>query len=367
MAFIQTSAALRPGARPILSADNALPDRSTIIGWVRKAAPALGLTPPQVATLDALLSCLPPRRAHHMVFASNSTLAVRRNGISERTLRRHIAALAERGLLVRQDSPNGKRFSRRNPATGATLCFGFDLGPLFARCAELSALAEDQVRQDEEIAYLRCQLRAAVHRALLDDPDCAAALAAQAVLRRKLDAETLRRMLTELPVSVDEHEAMDNVEAPAKSGMSASDGQNVRHQQNSRKELVGKNDAGETAGAVKKPSPGKPVDLNALKAACPDAVELAMTRIAAPQDVIEHARQLAPMIGIDRSALLEAERRLGCLGAAVTVWALLQIRSRIRQTGAYFRSLTSGARSAGFNPWTMIRRLTHRSSPCPCP
>ena len=45
------------------------------------------------------------------------------------TLRRHLASLVTAGLILRRDSPNGKRYARRD-TTGSISAFGFDLGPL---------------------------------------------------------------------------------------------------------------------------------------------------------------------------------------------------------------------------------------------
>ena len=48
-------------------------------------------------------------------FPSNNKLRSRAYGMSEPTLRRHLASLVKAGLLIRRDSPNGKRYARRGP------------------------------------------------------------------------------------------------------------------------------------------------------------------------------------------------------------------------------------------------------------
>ncbi len=50
-----------------------------------------------------------------VVYPSNRQLSLRAHGMAEVTLRRHLAALVEAGLIVRRDSPNGKRYARRGP------------------------------------------------------------------------------------------------------------------------------------------------------------------------------------------------------------------------------------------------------------
>lgn len=78
-----------------------------------------------------------------VVFPSNRALSLRCNGMSEATLRRHLSALVEAGLIIRRDSPNGKRFARRDgDGEGVAQAFGFDLAPLVARVGEFEARLE---------------------------------------------------------------------------------------------------------------------------------------------------------------------------------------------------------------------------------
>lgn len=349
MAFTQISAPVQARDGVALSADNALPDRFALIDLVRRAAPLIGLKAPVIATLDALLSCLPPRRTHHVVFASNQTLVFRRNGISDRTLRRHFALLEEAGFLTRHDSPNGKRFTRHDPEAGVALRFGLDLAPLFARVAELTARATAASQQAERLAYLRMKLRAAIARALAANPDDPAALAAQPLLRRRQSADDLTAVLATL-----RHCApVDNPGARPvlQSNLSATDGQNVRHHQKSKEEPIDKEQAIE-----------EPLNIPILLDTCPEAVEFAMRRITTQTDVMDHAAMLAPMMGIDRATYHAAETRLGALPSALTIWMILSMRDKVQQAGAYFRALTLGKRSLGFDPWQVILRMHRRAA-----
>ncbi len=63
------------------------------------------------------------------------------------TPRRHLASLVEAGLIIRRDSPNGKRFARRGQGGEIESAFGFDLTPLIARLAEIHKLLETHVKQ----------------------------------------------------------------------------------------------------------------------------------------------------------------------------------------------------------------------------
>ena len=354
MSFKHASAPVCARTKDLLSADNAKPDRFTLIETVRRAASELQIGPHVVATLDALLSCLPPNRTHDLVFASNATLVMRRNGISDRTLRRHLADLIEAGLLRRVDSPNGKRYSKRNPVMGTVLRFGLDLAPLFASFSHLCKIAQEQTVSIAHNAYLRTKLRVAINLSLSNHSDCDIAIAAQKSLRRKLTNDELTDWLEKLRLTSTIHEDIDCETASTTAQMSGSNGQNVRHQQNSVKEL---NDKEEESAIRKTEEPKPDISLADLIEACPQAAGFLLEKLSSPSDVVTHARRLAPMIGIDRVCYEAAEAKHGQLGAALTIWGLLEMQNKIQKLGAYFRAITSGKRSATFDPWRLIYRL----------
>lgn len=316
-------------ARPdqVLSADNG-PDRFRLMEVLRRAAPALPLGPSLLATVDVLLSCLPPRRTHHVVFASNATLTERLNGVTDRTLRRHIAELVEMGLARRINSPNGKRYSKRSALEGMALRFGIDLAPLFASFARLCQVAAENEAEAERIAYLGTKLRLALQAEEARSGPTEVTQAARRVLRRNRTAEEVQGWIDRL-TPVNDMEGTLDVALP-----SASNGQNVRHHQNSEKELIEKTDpAPETVAEV-----------------CSEAATFLGHAPRTDHDIICHAITLAPMIGIDAASYEKARAEKGSMGAALTVWMLLQMGSRLRQPAAYFRAITSGARKDQFSP-----------------
>ena len=104
------------------------------------------------------------------VFASNDTICFRAKGLTDRQLRRHIDVLEQAGLLARRDSANGKRFPilQNGKPIGA---FGLDLSPLFARSAELLALAERRRQEADELRGIKAQilqLRSLCHEGTLN-------------------------------------------------------------------------------------------------------------------------------------------------------------------------------------------------------
>lgn len=358
MAFIPATASFGERAIPVLSADNPTSDRHIVIDLLRKAAPLIGLTPPVIATLDAMISCLPPKRNHHTVFASNATLTFRRNGISDRTIRRHVLVLQEAGLLTRHDSPNRKRFTKTNSQAGTMLRFGFDLSPLYEQLPQIAALAADAAAQQEQIAYIKTKIRAVANELLNQDPSHPDGTEALRLLRRKLTMEACENLLAELETTPlpAEHTNTQTIK------MSDTDSQNVRHHHNSNKEHIDKEEPPAHTDQ-------HPLSVTELLASCPEAGQYALRKIESFVDVIAHARTLAPMIGIDDRTYQTAQDRIGPLATATTIWAMMQFYDRIKKAAAYFRALTVGSKSEGFDPVRLIRQLaaSHdlRTDNCP--
>ncbi|TGT94603.1 replication initiation protein RepC, partial [bacterium M00.F.Ca.ET.163.01.1.1] len=113
---------------------------------IREAKEALGATDRALAVLNALLTF---HRGEELagdenlvVFPSNEQLIRRANGMPATTLRRHIAVLVDCGLIIRRDSPNGKRFARKGQSGAIEQAYGFDLSPILTRAEEFRELAE---------------------------------------------------------------------------------------------------------------------------------------------------------------------------------------------------------------------------------
>ena len=198
MAFMQIAAPQRAQNEPVLTAVKTRPSHAEVMAILRVAGPALGMKPPVLATLEALLSCLPRERNHDVVFASNATIAMRRNGISDRTLRRHAAELIDLGLIARRDSPNAKRFVKRDQSLGLVLRFAFDLTPLFLSIGGLKSLAASCQEEERRISYLRMKLRISIMKSIeLGAPE-PVITAARTALRRKLTADKLEDWISRL-------------------------------------------------------------------------------------------------------------------------------------------------------------------------
>src|ERR1700722_13673395 len=111
------------------------------------ARPRIGVSERALAVLNALISFYPETMLTGeddlIVFPSNEQLCLRTHGMPASTLRRQLAALVDAGLIVRRDSPNGKRYARKGRGGEVKLAFGFDLAPLVVRADEFRCLAEE--------------------------------------------------------------------------------------------------------------------------------------------------------------------------------------------------------------------------------
>lgn len=124
-----------------------------------EAKPLLGVTDRALAVLNALLSFYPHNELSEehglVVFPSNAQLSLRAHGMAEQTIRRHVSHLVGAGLLIRRDSPNGKRYARKSRSGDIYVAYGFSLAPLLARSLEIEQLAAKVVAERLHLQHLR--------------------------------------------------------------------------------------------------------------------------------------------------------------------------------------------------------------------
>ena len=89
------------------------------------ARPRLGVSERSLSVLNALLTFHPETALTGeddlIVFPSNQQLTLRAHGMPASTLRRHLAVLVDAGLIIRRDSPNGKRYARKGAPARSSL------------------------------------------------------------------------------------------------------------------------------------------------------------------------------------------------------------------------------------------------------
>src|SRR5271170_7666692 len=146
-----------------------LPDGVTVhgqlLGAFKAAAPRLGLATRLVHEVDWLFRFTQPqdweRGARPLVWPS-ALLQQEALGVSETQAKRLNRYLIERGLITMKDSPNGKRYGRRDARGRIVEAYGFDLSPLAARYKEFVQLAEEG--RAERAAMGRLRRRATIAR-----------------------------------------------------------------------------------------------------------------------------------------------------------------------------------------------------------
>ncbi len=348
----------------------------------------LGVSERALAVLDALLSFHPETTLSGdklVVWPSNRQLALRAHGMAPATLRRHIAGLVDAGLVLRRDSPNGKRYARKGEGGEIDQAFGFDLTPLVARAAEIESLAEDVRAADRA-------LRLARERITICRRDIAKMIATgleegvatrregrgpadwsevHAHFRSIVEGIPRNAGLVELEgIAEDLSTLADDVfmllETHGKDeNTSANESQTERHIQNSNPhpstELEPRFREVRAARAEIEPRVPKLADgafpLGMVLQACPDIVDYARDGISNWRDFLATAAVVRPMLGISPSAWEEGRAVLGEVQAAVVVAAILQRHDMIVSAGGYLRSLTRKAEEGSFSLGPMLMAL----------
>ena len=353
-------------------------DKWSVLNNLTTARQAFGVTDRDLTVLSALISFHPAKvlgdNAPLIVYPSNRALGDRAHGMAESTLRRHLAALVNAGLILRHDSPNGKRYAAKDRAGDVTRAFGFDLRPLLVRADEIAnaaSAAQDAAEQQKRLREgltlkRRDALKLAAYGAEQGLPgDWGGVMDELAQIhkanRRKLDMATLMDLTATVDKLLDTIHALLNISEKT----SGSDDHFGRHYHNSNKDssdsepCLESNGAGATAPDVNDVQPDGPQDLPNIPLplilkACPDIVPYADGPIRHWHQLISTASDVRGMMGISASAWAEACGAMGFEQAAVTVACILQRFADIHSPGGYLRALTRKAQAGGFSIGPMI-------------
>ena len=384
------------------------PDRSVdkwkLFRALCEAKPLLGITDRALAVLNALLSFYPKAELAEenglVVFPSNNQLSLRTHGMAEQTVRRHLAVLVEAGLLQRKDSPNGKRYVRRNRAGEVNEAFGFSLAPLLARADEIEQLAAEVVAERLHLQHLRerislCRrdiaklVQAAIEEAIPGDWQ-----ATHGVFRALIDSlprspttpqlERLLEALTRLRADI-----INRLETQLKSPKQRGNDRHIeRHIQNTHTESLSESEPSfePNEGAI--PEQGSapqekvvhPIDQAVAHSRRPDSrndggglksLPLGLVLQACPEilaygpggtirswrDLMTAAVVVRSMLGVSPSAYEQAANVMGPENAAAVMACILERGGHINSAGAYLRGLTRRTEKGEFAIGPMLMAL----------
>jgi replication initiation protein RepC len=336
----------------------------------------IGVGDRALAVLNGLLSFYPDTELSEenglIVFPSNAQLSLRAHGMADATLRRHLAALVNCGLIIRRDSPNGKRYARKDAAGELEDAFGFSLAPLVARAEEFQAAAE-HVRADaralklvrERITLHRRDIQKLIEAAVEEKvPGAWSELWMQfrAIVERiprRATAAELGGVVADLAALRDK--IANVLESHVEStNMSGNESQTERQHSNSNTNTSFEFElAFEKSRPTADPSNGnaetlKTYPLGLVLRACPDIIDYAADGISSWRELMTTAAQVRGYLGISPSAYVEALEVLGQENGAIVIALILQRAQFIHSAGGYLRALTDKARQGQFSIGPML-------------
>lgn len=393
-------------------------DKWKLYRWLCEARPKLGISDRALSVLNALMSFHPKTELSAtdklVVFPSNAQLSLRTHGMAETTLRRHLAALVETGLLTRRDSPNGKRYVRRDQQGSIGEAFGFSLTPLLARAGEIEQLAAEVVaerlllrRLRERVTLVRRDIAKLIETAL-EDGLVGDWMRYEAEYRQQVQAlprvqtpeilssalAGLEALRTEVLKCLEQQIILQKSDANA--------GQTERHKQNSKPDSnsdfeprfekkqggdleiksepspvqvaegtaqqdgrhvpIGAAPAGgekrRNAQSIAGSETLKPYPLALVLQACPEIVAFGPGgTISSWRDLMTAAVVVRSMLAISPSAYEDACAALGPENAATVIACILERAGHITSAGGYLRDLTRKAERGEFSLGPMLMAL----------
>ncbi|MBX4997176.1 plasmid replication protein RepC [Rhizobium lentis] len=363
-------------------------DKWKIFRALCEAKDRIGVSDRALAVLNALLTFYPKNEIAEVngfvVFPSNAQLSLRTHGMAGTTLRRNLAMLVEAGLIIRRDSPNGKRFARRNGEGGLGEAYGFSLAPLLTRAGEIEAQAAQVVadrlewkRLRERLTLCRRDIAKLIEIALVEE------IAGEwtemqkhfnlviASLPRRPSAAEMENLLEDLEGF--RALVVKTLETKTKTGKTdANDSQNGRHIHNSNPHLVSELEPSFETKQGAKPAeepqprrePPKSFPLAMVLQACPEIVAYGPGGgISSWRDLMSAAVIVRSTLGVSPSAYQEACDVMGPENAASVIACILERGGHINSAGGYLRDLTRRAERGEFSLGPMLMALLRANGP----
>jgi len=363
-------------------------DKWRVFRDVGDARSRLNLQDRALAVLNALLSFHPATELCHdtnlIVFPSNAQLSARSNGITGTTLRKCLGMLVDAGIIIRKDSPNGKRYARKGNEGSIEDAYGFSLAPLISRASEFAALAQDVAAEQRRFRITKDRLtivRRDVRKLItvgMEENLPGDWVAAEACFVEIVGRFVRRPTLANLTASLDEmsmlHEEVSRM-LETNEETEKSDGNDIAsgcHKQNSNTESFNELEPrfekkqGEKSEPTKQPErKGEPeaFPLSMVLRACPEIVSFGPGgSISGWREMMSAAVTVRSMLGVSPSAYEEACEVMGQAAAAIAIACIYERAGHINSAGGYLRDLTAKARRGEFSLGPMVFALLRASS-----
>jgi replication initiation protein RepC len=390
-------------------------DKWKIFRALCEARTVLDIGDRALAVLSALLSFHPQTLLDGdkdlVVFPSNAQLSIRAHGMAPATLRRHLADLVRAGLIIRRDSPNGKRYARKGAEGAIEQAFGFCLAPLVARSEEIEAAAA-LIRAEQETFRLTRE------RISLCRRDIGKLIQTGMDEGVKADWQTLFLDFRDLVGAIPRNASLDTLEQALSSlaqlradilntlerrvisnKTSASESQTERLIQNSNTQPYSESEPSfetkQAAPQVEDPDPTRiprampvettgraepeggalpnaalpgqtlrPFPIGLVLQACPGIADYGPGgAVGNWRDLMSAAIVVRSMLGVSPSAYQEACEVMGPENAATVMACILEKAGHINSAGGYLRDLTRRAGRGEFGIGPMLMALAKANLP----
>lgn len=361
-------------------------DKWRVFRDVSDARALLGLQDRALTVLNALLTFYPATEMNDdknlVVFPSNAQLSARANGIAGTTLRKNLAALVEAGIVIRKDSPNGKRYARKGAGGCIEDAYGFNLAPLLARSEEFAGLAQEVAAEQRRFRMVKDRLSiarrdvrklisAGIEEGIPGDWQKAEAYYIEIVSRipRRPTLADLTALLEDMGLLQEEVVSiLENQLKTQKSDTNAI--VSGCHIHNSNTESCN-----ELEPSFEKKQ-GEKLDVTTKAAQQTQTFPLSMVLRGCPEvaafgpggsvgnwrDFMTAAVTIRSMLGVSPSAYEEACEVMGQAAAAIAIACIHERAGHINSAGGYLRDLTAKARRGEFSLAPMLFALVRANT-----
>lgn len=352
-------------------------DRARCIVAVKRVGVQIGLKAADLLLLDTLTAFTQPQDwsagQRPIVWASNAYL-MERTGFSLSTLKRHARRLAEVGVITFRDSPNGKRWGRRDVDGVIVEAYGFDLSPLSARLDEFEALADELAEERALCQRLRRRITIARRsiRARLEAADgkgqggrrMATLQAAFETLLAQLPGarapsnilDDVYRRLADLLCRVERlfsPEPLSDAQATTSENLNPREASSEPHIQDTNQlQSVDSKSLEESSASFRQEDEktGIGIELRTILQSCPEFASWGTnldSDLKDWRDLVWVADRLRPMIGVSDDAWMSAQQQMGRTAAAAALALVFEKfhADEVRSPGGYLRGMATKARA----------------------